>query len=217
MAIGDNNTESTEKLQASITKVQSWTRKWRIKLNETKSVHIDFTNKRIEHKPIYINHQVVPYENTAKYLGMILDTKLRWKPHVKKKQEELTPKYRKMYWLIGRYSPLSACNKLMLYQHVLKPVWAYGIQLCGCTSQKNRNIILRFQNKVLRGLVDNPWHIRNDNLHKDLNVQAVDSVIKTYAQSHERLQRHINVEALQLLNSDGLVRRLKGIKPFELV
>jgi len=82
MAIGDSNTESTEKLQAAITKVQNWTRKWRIKLNETKSVHIDFTNKRIEHKPIYINHQVVPYENTAKYLGMTLDAKIRWKPHV---------------------------------------------------------------------------------------------------------------------------------------
>jgi hypothetical protein len=46
---------------------------------------IIFTNKRIEHKPIYINHQVVPYENTAKYLGMTLDAKLRWKPHVRKK------------------------------------------------------------------------------------------------------------------------------------
>ena len=86
MAIDNNNTESTAKLQAAITKVQSWTRKWRIKLNETKSVHIDFTNKRIEHKPIYINHQVVPYENTAKYLDMILDAKLRWKTHVKKKK-----------------------------------------------------------------------------------------------------------------------------------
>jgi len=61
MAIGDSNTESTEKLQTAITKVQSWTRKWQIKLNETKSVHIDFTNKCIEHKPIYINHQSVPY------------------------------------------------------------------------------------------------------------------------------------------------------------
>jgi len=89
MAIGDNNTESTEKLQAAITKVQSWTRKWRIKLNETKSVHIDFTNKRIEHKPIHINHQVVPYENTAKYLGMNLDGKLRWYLHVKKSRKNL--------------------------------------------------------------------------------------------------------------------------------
>jgi hypothetical protein len=36
---------------------------------------------------------VVPYENTAKYLGMTLDAKLRWKPHVKKKKEELELKY----------------------------------------------------------------------------------------------------------------------------
>jgi hypothetical protein len=139
---------------------------------------------RIEHKPIYINHQVVPYENTAKYLGMTLDAKLRWKPHVRKK-EELTLKYRKMYWLMGRYSALSVYNKRMLYQQVLKPVWTYGIQLWGCTSQSNRNIIQRFQNRVLRGIVDAPWYIQNDNLHKDLDVETFDSIIKKYAQSHE--------------------------------
>jgi hypothetical protein len=43
MVIGDNNSESTEKLQTAVTKVQRWTRTWRIKLNETKSVQIDFT------------------------------------------------------------------------------------------------------------------------------------------------------------------------------
>jgi hypothetical protein len=59
MAISDNNSESTQKLQMTITEVQRWTRKWRIKLNQTKSVHIDFTNQRVEHKPIYINHHAV--------------------------------------------------------------------------------------------------------------------------------------------------------------
>ena len=123
-----------------------------------------------------------------------------------------------MYWLVGRYSALSVYNKLMLYQQVLKPVWTYGIQLLGCTSQRNRNIIQRFQNRVLRGIADVPWYIRNDNLHKDLDVETVDSVIKMYAQSHEqRLQRHINVEALQLLNSDGPVRRLKRTKQVQSV
>jgi hypothetical protein len=142
----------------------------------------------------------------------------RWKPHVKKKQEELTLKYRKKYWLMGRYSALSVYNKLMLYQQVFKPVWTYGIQLWGCTSQSNRNIIQRFQNKVLRGIVDAPWYIRNDSLHKDPDVETVDSVIKKYAQSHEqRLQRHISVEALQLLNNYGLVRRLKRTKPYALM
>jgi hypothetical protein len=52
-----------------------------------------------------------------------------------------------------------------------------------------------------------PRYIRNDNLHKDLDVATVDSVIKEYAQRHEqRLHRHINVEALQLLHNDDLTR-----------
>jgi hypothetical protein len=66
--------------------------------------------------------------------------------------------------------------------------------------------------------VDATWYIRNVNLHKDLDVATVDSVIKQYAQRHEQcLHRHINVEALQLLHNDGLVRRLQRTKPFELV
>jgi hypothetical protein len=34
MDIVDNNSESTENLQTAVTKVQRWTRTWRIKLNE---------------------------------------------------------------------------------------------------------------------------------------------------------------------------------------
>jgi hypothetical protein len=58
-------------------------KKWRIKLNESKSVHIDFTNNKIKQHPIFINGTKVPYANTAKYLGMTLDAKLQWKEHVK--------------------------------------------------------------------------------------------------------------------------------------
>jgi hypothetical protein len=134
-----------------------------------------------------------------------------------KKMEELELKYRNMYWLMGRYSALSIYNKLMLYEQVLKPIWTYDIQLWGCTSQSNRNIIQRFQNRIIRGIVDASWYIRNDNFHKDLDMESVDSVIRKYAQSQEqRLHRHINVEAIQLRNNGGLVRRLRT-EPFELV
>jgi hypothetical protein len=55
--------------------------------------------------------------------------------------------------------------------------------------------------------VDAPWYIRNDNLHKDLDVATVDSAIKQYAQRHEqRLHQQINVEALQLLHNDGTMK-----------
>jgi hypothetical protein len=55
MAVGESNENSTKKLQSAPNKIGIWTKKWRIKLNESKSVHIDFTNKRITQRPIYIN------------------------------------------------------------------------------------------------------------------------------------------------------------------
>ena len=197
LAVGDDNIESTTKLQKAITDIHRWTKKWRIKLNESKSVHVEFTNKRCEHKSVFINDVKVPYENTAKYLGMTLDAKLRWKPHVKRKTEELQMRYRKMYWLLGQKSVLSTYNKLMLYRQVLRPIWTYGIQLWGCASQSNRDIVQRFQSKVLRGIASAPWFVRNDNLHKDLDVETVDRTIQKFAQSHhDRLQTHVNEEAV---------------------
>ncbi len=98
MSVGENYDDSIAKVQVAINQIESWTKKWKIKLNESKSVHVDFTNKKIEHKQLYINNQIIPHENTAKYLGITLDAKLRWKAHVKKKREELGLKYQKMYW-----------------------------------------------------------------------------------------------------------------------
>ena len=40
--------DATEKLQTSVNKIHEWARKWRIKLNEIKSAHVDFTNKNVQ-------------------------------------------------------------------------------------------------------------------------------------------------------------------------
>lgn len=218
LAVGNSSEEATEKLQNAINQINNWTKRWRTKLNESKSIHVNFTNKVNQHIPVYINNKQVPYSNTAKYLGITLDAKLRWKAHVKKKREELGIKYRNMYWLIGRNSTMSLHNKLLIYKQILRPVWTYGIQLWGCAKQSNVGIIQRFQNKVLRNIADAPWYIRNSDLHRDLEMETVDQTMKKFAKSHEeRLHQHVNVEAIQLLDNTGLVRRLKRTKPFELV
>jgi hypothetical protein len=55
MAIGETVEISTGKLQSAVNKFAIWTRKWRIKLNESKSVHIHFTNKKIRQQPIFFS------------------------------------------------------------------------------------------------------------------------------------------------------------------
>lgn len=218
LAVGENNLASTQKLNESISKIHRWTAEWRITLNETKSVHVDFTNRKFTYVPVYLDKAIIPFANEAKYLGITLDAKIRWKAHVKKKRKELDIKFRKMYWLMGRYSSTSIESKLMLYHQVLKPIWTYGIQLWGCTSRTNREIIERFQSKVLRSIVNAPWYIRNEDLRRDLGVESVTEAITRRATAHqERLQVHVNEEIVHLLDVEKLTRRLKRVKPHDLV
>jgi hypothetical protein len=75
----------------------------------------------------------------------------------------------------------------------------------------------RFQNKVLRNIADAYWYVRNADLHRDLKMEMVTAEIIRYARKHEERLLHHNVEAIQLLDSSELFRRLKRTKPFELV
>jgi hypothetical protein len=102
MAIGETVDISTRKLQSAINKVAIWTRKWRIKLNESKSLQIDFANNKIKQQPIFINGTKVPYANTAKYLGMTLDGKLRWREQILSCQSTINSLYTsKLYVQFG--------------------------------------------------------------------------------------------------------------------
>jgi hypothetical protein len=86
MAVGENIEEATDKLQQVINVVNSWTKHWRIILNEIKSLHVNFTNRKVDYVQVTFNGNQIPHSNRAKYLGMTLDAKLRWKEHVKKKK-----------------------------------------------------------------------------------------------------------------------------------
>ena len=146
---------------------------------------------------------------------MILDSKLNWKAHIKKKE---------MNWAsnnvlaIGRYSELNIYNKLLLlYRQVLKPVWLYGAQLWGCSKKSNVKLTEAFQNKVLRGIINAPWYIRNDDIHRDLKMELVSEEIKISARKHEHRLHHSNIDVLRLLDNANMLRRLNRTKPMDLV
>lgn len=217
LAISDSIETATSKLQKALNSISDWTKKWRIALNETKSTHTNFTYKKVYNLPIYINSVQIPYANEAKYLGMTLDAKLKWKVHVKKKRDELENKLRELTWLIGRYSNLSVYNKLLIYKQVLKPVWTYGIQLWGCTNERNIQILQTYQNKVLKIIVNAPWYVRNSDLHRDLNIKYVENEIKKFAtELRSRLRNHSNNLIQQSVSEAFVFRRLHRTRPSDL-
>ena len=54
-----------------------------------------------------------------------------------KKRKQLHLKTREINGLMGKNSPLSLKNKLLIYKTVLKPIRTYGIALWGCASKSN--------------------------------------------------------------------------------
>jgi len=65
----------------------------------------------------------MPQTDTVKYLGLNSDQRLTWREHVTKTRKHLDLKTRELIWLIGKHSPLSLKNKLLIYKTVLKPIW----------------------------------------------------------------------------------------------
>jgi len=98
---------------------------------------------------------------TSKYLGIHLDRKLTWQKHIFTKRRQVGLQLHRMYWIIGRKSKLSLENKLLIYKTILKPIWTYGISLWDTASNSNIEILQRFQNKVLRSIVNAPRYVPN--------------------------------------------------------
>lgn len=66
------------KLQTAYNGIANCTQKWNMKLNQRKSIWINFIMKEIvEPFPLDINDTVIPHEINSNHIGKIFDAKLR--------------------------------------------------------------------------------------------------------------------------------------------
>jgi hypothetical protein len=123
----------------------------------------------------------------------------------------------KMNCLLGLKSKLSTDNKLLIYKVILKPIWIYGIQLWGTTSNSNIEILECFQSKVLRLIADAPWYVSNSVIRKDLQIPTVKEEISRFSSHHNvRISVHPN-ELNASLTEPPIHRRLHRYWPHDLL
>ena len=72
------------RVQQSLNLAEDFFKKWKLQSHPTKSQSIIFTNKiRLKKLPLYLKGEQIPYLNTIKYLGVLMDKKLSWSSHLK--------------------------------------------------------------------------------------------------------------------------------------
>lgn len=194
-------TVASAMLQRSLNNISTWLKDWRIKANETKSMHVTFALRHGSCPSVELNGIQIPQCDHVRYLGIYLDRRLTWRKHIFTKRKALSQQLRKLYWLMSRKSKMSLNNKLLLYKCILRPIWSYGAELWGTASNSNLEIIQRFQSKMLRMITNAPWYVTNDQLHRDLEIPTVKQDIINKLKSYsKRIERHPNNLAKDLMS-----------------
>jgi hypothetical protein len=81
------------------------------------------------------------------------------------KRKQIDLKVKDIYRIIWHKSIMSLYSKVFLYKTIIKPIWAYGIELWGCTSKSSISIMQRSQSRILRMITNAPWYVTNQTLH----------------------------------------------------
>jgi len=114
-------------LQSHLNIIDLWTKKWKIKINKSKSSFITFTLKKRSCSLVTLNNITIPsYSEVKKYLGLILDGKLTWNLNLKAKRKALNARLHLLRPLLK--SKMNINTKLLFYKLLLRPLWTYGVQ-----------------------------------------------------------------------------------------
>lgn len=84
LAKNHNATRAKINLQKQINFASDWFSKWKININELKTVDIPFGSIRYPYRisPITLNGKIIHWSSKAKYLGVIVGRKLSFNTHV---------------------------------------------------------------------------------------------------------------------------------------
>lgn len=116
-------------LQSALSILIKYFDKWKISINGEKSQAIYFTRKRKEcftpQNNIVINNMEIQWEQKVKYLGVILDTKMKFKDHIPFVINKVNLLIKMLYPFINRKSHLSLTNKMLIFKSIFQSAMYY--------------------------------------------------------------------------------------------
>ncbi len=137
-------------MQSALNKITIWQNEWGFKISPLKTEAVIFnrsphslkyleTEQRYELKIgesetrwipyLLVNNQQIPYKKQAKFLGMILDSKLTWGPHVKDLIKRCRKDLNLMKLISGTCYGADKKALLMVYKALILSKIDYGCML----------------------------------------------------------------------------------------
>lgn len=148
-------------------------------INLEKTEAIIFTRKRIVYPPtIKVSGHSVQWSDSVKYLGTILDYRLRSGPAITYRVNKAFTVLKILYPFINKKSKLRTNLKLLLYKTCVRSTLLYAAPVWSTAANYQLLKVQRIQNKYLRIILDMPPETAISVLHREANLEYVDTYIK---------------------------------------
>ena len=109
--------------------MQRWLSEWRITINVSKSTTIIFARagrRFIQPRPVTLFVEPIEWVDTTCYLGVTLDTRLSWSPHIDQVRKRTAQRMGMLGPLLNRKSDPSVRNGVLLYKQLIRPLMDYA-------------------------------------------------------------------------------------------
>lgn len=194
---GKNPAQIATNLQNSAAALGDWFRRWRIEVNPDKSQAVLFIKPR-SHRPslpppITMFGKPIPWEERAKYLGVILDHRLSFREHIKTVRSRAAFALGRLFPMLNARSKLSLKCKLRIYTTCIRPIMTYACPVFAQAHDRTIHRMQTLQNRFLRRATGAPWYLRNDQLHVDLRIPTLKQFMKRLSKRYfDTAEKHSN-------------------------
>lgn len=200
-------------MQIYLHDLNGWRTRWSIGI---KDLHISLLQLEGGVCPEVTLGAPIPRANKVKYLGVTLDKRLTYGPHITETVKKCKYKLKKLDWMLRSDSPLSLRSKRHIYNAIVAPVFTYAMPLWGSAARTHINKVQTTQNKALRTWTGAEWYVRNETLHTDLEMPTIAELIGRHSTRYaDRISAHPNQLAANLA-TNTINRRLKRSHPLDL-
>ena len=174
---GKNIEEAANKANTILNKYVNYFNMNKLTLNETKTKYMVFTqSKNSSNVPVVtINNSALERVKSIKFLGVILNDKLRWDEH----KVYIKTKISKNIGILNKCRKILKLNDIIsMYNSFILPYLSYCLPLWGSSDIASTDIIKKAQNKVVRIITNTKrTHKAWDQL-SDMNILPIESLYK---------------------------------------
>ena len=124
---GRNFCELQKNMQKALDKFMAWANDWGFKVSEKKTVGMLVSRDRgISRMTLCMNGKTIEFKDQTKFLGVIFDRRLTWKPHIDETVDRCTKILNLMRKITGSTWGANRVTLMMVYRALIRSVLDYG-------------------------------------------------------------------------------------------